>query len=88
MQVKAGIIRHENRLSLHPQAIWDHQSACDASDPVFRRILFAFQAGLPLRAGTPTPALGEFYVHSGRQDLNLRPLDPQSSALAMLRHAP
>ena len=26
--------------------------------------------------------------HSGRQDLNLRPLDPQSSALAKLRHAP
>ncbi len=25
---------------------------------------------------------------SGRQDLNLRPLDPQSSALAKLRHAP
>ena len=25
---------------------------------------------------------------SGRQDLNLRPLDPQSSALARLRHAP
>ncbi len=27
-------------------------------------------------------------VQSGRQDLNLRPLDPQSSALARLRHAP
>ena len=27
-------------------------------------------------------------VMSGRQDLNLRPLDPQSSALARLRHAP
>ena len=26
--------------------------------------------------------------NSGRQDLNLRPLDPQSSALAKLRHAP
>ena len=25
---------------------------------------------------------------SGRQDLNLRPLDPQSSALARLRYAP
>ena len=25
---------------------------------------------------------------SGRQDLNLRPLDPQSSALARLRHVP
>ena len=27
-------------------------------------------------------------IESGRQDLNLRPLDPQSSALAKLRHAP
>jgi hypothetical protein len=25
---------------------------------------------------------------SGRQDLNLRPFDPQSNALARLRHAP
>ncbi len=29
-----------------------------------------------------------FRIQSGRQDLNLRPLDPQSSALARLRHAP
>jgi hypothetical protein len=29
-----------------------------------------------------------FEEQSGRQDLNLRPLDPQSSALARLRHAP
>ena len=28
------------------------------------------------------------HFHSGRQDLNLRPLDPQSSTLAKLRHAP
>ncbi len=26
--------------------------------------------------------------NSGREDLNLRPLDPQSSALTGLRHAP
>ena len=29
-----------------------------------------------------------FEEKSGRQDLNLRPLDPQSSTLAKLRHAP
>ena len=29
-----------------------------------------------------------YLAKSGRQDLNLRPLDPQSSALARLRHAP
>ena len=27
-------------------------------------------------------------LNSGRQDLNLRPRDPQSRALAKLRHAP
>ena len=29
-----------------------------------------------------------FLSESGRQDLNLRPLDPQSNALAKLRYAP
>ena len=28
------------------------------------------------------------FLKSGRQDLNLRPLAPQASALARLRHAP
>ena len=31
---------------------------------------------------------GDHPLNSGRQDLNLRPRDPQSRALAKLRHAP
>ena len=39
---------------------------------------------------SPTPGWSRLIKEqtSGRQDSNLRPLDPQSSALAKLRHAP
>ena len=33
-------------------------------------------------------AFSVIYVHSGRQDLNLRPLGPEPSALAKLSYAP
>ena len=39
------------------------------------------------RSMTPSPLLSTIYK-SGRRDLNPRPLDPQSSALAKLRYAP
>ena len=37
---------------------------------------------------SPKPFLVKGFRKSGRQDLNLRPSDPQSDALARLRHAP
>ena len=40
------------------------------------------------RVGTVKSDDSLAFNQSGRQDLNLRPLDPQSSALARLRHAP
>ena len=40
-----------------------------------------FKKKAPWLIGTPAP-------ESGREDLNLRPLDPQSSALTRLRYAP
>jgi hypothetical protein len=48
-------------------------------------------ATLTGRFKTTSPTIRDRTViqgESGRQDLNLRPLDPQSSALARLRHAP
>ena len=49
------------------------------------------RATLTGRSSITSPTIRDRTViqgKSGRQDLNLRPLDPQSSALARLRHAP
>ncbi len=42
----------------------------------------------PLTGDHLTAKLAVLSVKSGREDLNLRPLEPHSSALAWLRYAP